>query len=820
MKICLKFKAMLKPMLATGLIAASFLSVLGLPKLTSAQNPKPVIKVSADEARKRIQEHKALIDTRVKAMSDLYYAGNAVQTLKAAFQKQGVSARRDPQNWGMNGLSSGWLDAKFFYEAHSVALRDSLSAMGQLAYVNESNLAYLDQGMQAWKEYEQQLQNLFQEAVAVYTRSAVNYDKQDAITEAVEKQRAEAKQRGLDVWYRVYEATKVQVTEALKPLQLEAKQIDEAYNQVWKNINEISNKRLFEAIKAWGTEKEKHPTYLVSALSVEDLARKRLKMRLRFKKESLEDKIEAAKNDLLAAQKNFVRSRDAAYQLSQQLDAARIAYVKKIAELQRKRATSSPAAVLAAIEKDIQSIDARVTNLSSQQTSALAKQNADGAIYLQSQNAVLQAKRALSTFLQSPDNQAPTSTVQTITMTVNGQPVYVARYDSRLKEVVDKLNEQIAIQEQTVAGLDSTRRVARTNFLALQHQSIEALTELEEEIRRARIQTAFIDATLYLKDVGIGAAKGGPVGALVAGVIYLAKEKAFESSGDEQSPEAQSNKLLEKAFEQSLYAPPDFATNEQIGERLLAERVTDTLVTKPAVFITPILAEGTTNFGKELLRTISGADALTPESLKFVVRGVATQKRAFFYLEAAEKKIDQLGNAANRALNTPGGLKQLLGTAAKNQLGELGYNLAADAVGIGAKEYLKYRELMANANYVVKESIARLAYRPYATKNDLYWQAREDLENLIEARNILLEKDDSGKNFIPETNLPWIADQPMVITLTPEPGGDFNSVRVGGVAAIPQKGYSFSLRPADKDLSYTKAGPDGRHRGVVLELVF
>ncbi len=232
--------------LTTSLLAVIVITtVLNNISVTATTPPRPI---TAAEARQRIEAHRALIDKRFKEMDTLFYAGNAVATLKAAFQKNNVSDRRETQNWGMNGLSSGWLDAKTFYNIHDKALRDSLTVIGRLATVKDSDLAYLDQSMKAWQTQEAELQRLFQEAVAVYTRYAINADKQDAIYADIEKRRTAAKERSLAEWQRVYEATKLEATERLKPVELEKKQIDEAYNKVWQNIKELSKKQLFTAI--------------------------------------------------------------------------------------------------------------------------------------------------------------------------------------------------------------------------------------------------------------------------------------------------------------------------------------------------------------------------------------------------------------------------------------------------------------------------------------------------------------------------------------------------------------------------------------------
>jgi hypothetical protein len=210
----------------TILTATILLGGLEGVKSAAIQNANPTDRVPAAEARKRIEANMSYIDNRLKEMDALYGFRAGPQTLKEAFKKQGVTfSLRYADNRGIN---LGWDKAVYFYSIHRQILYESLRTIPPTGYVGQSQLAYLDRGMRAWKANEQQLQSLFRDTIDLYTREALNYDKQVA--------------SGVNI----YSAKDLHI-----PLKLEAKQINDAYDMVWQRIRDIKDKRLFEPIKKW-----------------------------------------------------------------------------------------------------------------------------------------------------------------------------------------------------------------------------------------------------------------------------------------------------------------------------------------------------------------------------------------------------------------------------------------------------------------------------------------------------------------------------------------------------------------------------------------
>ncbi len=198
--------------------------------------------------RQRIEGYLAYIEDRMGQMKSSYYYGNAVKTLEAAFANNGVSGKAMPYavEWGNNGVYTAWDSASKFYNHHSNALKESMSAIRTTSAANQSDLAYIDRGMEEWKRLEGQLQERFQTLVATYTGRAVNADRRFAVSDKYAALRAEASnQRNSDR----YNALNIEEAEVMKPLNLERGRLEAQQESERGGIDEIAAMRLFEALR-------------------------------------------------------------------------------------------------------------------------------------------------------------------------------------------------------------------------------------------------------------------------------------------------------------------------------------------------------------------------------------------------------------------------------------------------------------------------------------------------------------------------------------------------------------------------------------------
>jgi hypothetical protein len=233
--------------IVSGLSILAVLAASGGPT-TMAQDAGPAGSVSNADARSRIESHDALIDKRYREMNARYAYGAAERTLKTIFQREGITQSLGyTSSWGNNGLWLAWEPAQVFYRYHRGALAESLNTVRGQTAVSGGDLAYLDDGMRAWREHDRQLELLFQQAVDAYLKRAINFDKKFAIQEKYRRLRAEA--FAAKAFDRLGSLNSEEA-QALEPLAREAGQLDETLVRLRRESDELSRKRLFEAIKA------------------------------------------------------------------------------------------------------------------------------------------------------------------------------------------------------------------------------------------------------------------------------------------------------------------------------------------------------------------------------------------------------------------------------------------------------------------------------------------------------------------------------------------------------------------------------------------
>ena len=212
------------------------------------QDAGPPKTIPTAAARTRIETHDALIEKRYREMNLRYAYGPAERTLRTLFQESGIKDSLEyAPNWGNNGLWLAWEPAQIFYRYHRGALAESLNVVRGQSDVRETDLIYLDEGMKAWREHERRLELLFLKAVDVYLKRAVNADKKFALQDKYRKLRAEA--FAAKAFDRIGSLI-TEEAETLKPITMEASQLEDLLDRTREEISALSRKRLFGAIKA------------------------------------------------------------------------------------------------------------------------------------------------------------------------------------------------------------------------------------------------------------------------------------------------------------------------------------------------------------------------------------------------------------------------------------------------------------------------------------------------------------------------------------------------------------------------------------------
>lgn len=139
-------------------------------------------RVALAQARERINSHIASIEERKKSMTETYYYTGAAKTLENAFKESGITASMDnADSWGKMGIGLTWSQtAKQFYDYHLDILNQLLRVIERRGYATQSEMAYLDSGMQSWDESDRSLEKQFQAFVKVFTQEAKVYDEKAA----------------------------------------------------------------------------------------------------------------------------------------------------------------------------------------------------------------------------------------------------------------------------------------------------------------------------------------------------------------------------------------------------------------------------------------------------------------------------------------------------------------------------------------------------------------------------------------------------------------------------------------------------------------
>lgn len=234
-----------------GLLGLGFMGVNGpaqaAPKTKQIQGKAtktataPAGMVTAAEALKRIRTHMATITQHKDAMAAKVEYKPSIETMTEAFRRNGASqwaTEMYASTWGQNYLYLAWDDAKPFYTAHYNALQESERDITnkKKPFVRQADLAYLDQGMSAWKSQEEQLQKQFAQGADLRGKQARLLGERQVVFQRKFQTADEATRKMLE---RQYEQL--------------SKQADQYLNQAgdiyYKQIRQIGWKtRLFSAI--------------------------------------------------------------------------------------------------------------------------------------------------------------------------------------------------------------------------------------------------------------------------------------------------------------------------------------------------------------------------------------------------------------------------------------------------------------------------------------------------------------------------------------------------------------------------------------------
>lgn len=194
-----------------------------------------------------------VIEQRQKAMSDLYDYNNAPETLKKAFQQQGVTEKAmgyaDP--WGEQGLFSWFGYAGPFYRDHLEALQKSLNSMKSAGFAHQRDLDYFRRGMNYWKQYDEKLVSLFREKVAIYAEEGLEQDQKMRLQEQISE--IEGRCQPSPDYYKCKQQADAEaqpLQERVGKLEAQMKAGDERVKPLDDSISDIGkNARLFSAIK-------------------------------------------------------------------------------------------------------------------------------------------------------------------------------------------------------------------------------------------------------------------------------------------------------------------------------------------------------------------------------------------------------------------------------------------------------------------------------------------------------------------------------------------------------------------------------------------
>lgn len=176
----------MRPVRSCALVFAAMAALLcasaDAQRTTSRKERPTADRIPVAAARARVRAHLQFIEARANAMANTYYYSAGAERLRSAFSDAGIGDSMPlADSWGKMGLGLTWSQAaKEFYTYHRDALEESLRIIELQGYAKKSDMAYIDDGMQRWKEFEAKLPPLFEELVGYYVRDAQIHDESDA----------------------------------------------------------------------------------------------------------------------------------------------------------------------------------------------------------------------------------------------------------------------------------------------------------------------------------------------------------------------------------------------------------------------------------------------------------------------------------------------------------------------------------------------------------------------------------------------------------------------------------------------------------------
>ena len=164
--------------MTSALLAVGFVVAFG--SVVSAQSQADIILIG--EAERRIGAHVKYIEKRTGEMVAAYYYTGAQRSLEQEFRKAGVGrSMMYAEPWGKNGIGLFWSEnVKRFYEYHHAALNASLKNIRAKGSATKSELEYLDNGMENWKQADELFVKQFGVLIDQYTKSALINDRKEA----------------------------------------------------------------------------------------------------------------------------------------------------------------------------------------------------------------------------------------------------------------------------------------------------------------------------------------------------------------------------------------------------------------------------------------------------------------------------------------------------------------------------------------------------------------------------------------------------------------------------------------------------------------
>jgi hypothetical protein len=189
-------------------VIASILPAL-VASAALAQAPAPG-SVPAADAVAALEAHVASIEARQAAMEAKYDYAKAPATLVAAFREKGVdpSVEQVAQSWGKNAVYLAWTNVtRSFYTRHRDALVATIGAIraSRAAAVPHGELAYFDQGMRAWLEYEKSAPASFAEGDKILASRALFIGQANQFAAAGQSQAAETARAQADRHSKAYD---------------------------------------------------------------------------------------------------------------------------------------------------------------------------------------------------------------------------------------------------------------------------------------------------------------------------------------------------------------------------------------------------------------------------------------------------------------------------------------------------------------------------------------------------------------------------------------------------------------------------------------